>query len=385
MEIPFSQGSGFFFKPNLIATSLHVLRRASEASVELLATGKKHQILQVVGVDVRHDICVLRIETGTSPALSLSSSGNPHVGDEIYVAGNPEGLKGSFSKGIISAIRKDQSLIQIDASISPGSSGGPVVNDKGQVIGIAEGGLTGGQHLNFAVPVRFLSFLPLTLHLPVNAAGEMAVSFRDKEKLQGPVHTVLISQAWYSYFDKTNGCIQKTPTPTRKSIFDGDGFVTESMSYNAKGETFSHFIYEYDERGFRIRESLINLDGSRKETRLSQKEWIQRISDYVNLGDTTNLDDGTVIKYDRDRNPIEMSYTTDQGRNSVAYDYREDGIVIGEKINLNGRLDFSYRYTYQFDDYGNWVKQVKLRSDSAVSDECPSQVVYRQITYSPQF
>ena len=76
------------------------------------------------------------------------------IGDTIYVAGNPLGLEGTFSQGIVSGIRhgKNGSLIQITAPISPGSSGGPVVDSAGQVVGVATGYFRGGQNLNFAVP-----------------------------------------------------------------------------------------------------------------------------------------------------------------------------------------------------------------------------------------
>ena len=79
--------------------------------------------------------------------------------------GSPEGLSGSISKGIVSALRKfepyNYSLIQIDAAISPGSSGGPVVNKKGEVVGITVSKLDipNAQNLNFAVPTKYLEFL----------------------------------------------------------------------------------------------------------------------------------------------------------------------------------------------------------------------------------
>lgn len=89
------------------------------------------------------------------PVLSLSKSDKLTIGEKIYVLSNPKGLIGTISQGIISSeIRKvkDIELLQIDAPISPGSSGGAVLNARGEVIGIATGSLSSGQNLNFAIP-----------------------------------------------------------------------------------------------------------------------------------------------------------------------------------------------------------------------------------------
>jgi S1-C subfamily serine protease len=83
------------------------------------------------------------------------------VGDQVYVVGNPEGLEGTFSQGIVSGIRTfdSDSILQITAPISPGSSGGPVLDSVGNVIGIAVATFKSGQNLNFAVPVSYLKSL----------------------------------------------------------------------------------------------------------------------------------------------------------------------------------------------------------------------------------
>jgi WD40 repeat protein len=78
-------------------------------------------------------------------------------GEKVIVIGNPTGLTGSVSDGIISAFREDRSLIQITAPISPGSSGSPVMDENGQVIGVAKSGSEQGQNLNFAIAVEKVS------------------------------------------------------------------------------------------------------------------------------------------------------------------------------------------------------------------------------------
>ena len=93
--------------------------------------------------------------------LTLGNSDSVQVGDSIYVVGNPQGLEGTFSQGIVSSIREvgSDKLLQITAPISPGSSGGPVLNEKGEVIGVSVATFTGGQNLNFAIPSKYLSIL----------------------------------------------------------------------------------------------------------------------------------------------------------------------------------------------------------------------------------
>ncbi len=81
-------------------------------------------------MNAKEDICVIRIDNMKFPTLSLGNSNTVETGDEIYVASNPKGLEGSFTKGIISSLRSDVGLFQIDAAISPGSSGGVLLNQK---------------------------------------------------------------------------------------------------------------------------------------------------------------------------------------------------------------------------------------------------------------
>src|SRR6516225_1013196 len=98
---------------------------------------------------------------GCSEALSIGNSDAVQVGDSVYAVGNPEGLEGTFSQGIVSGIRESggDRLLQITAPISPGSSGGPVLNEKGEVIGVSVATFRDGQNLNFAVPSIYLKEL----------------------------------------------------------------------------------------------------------------------------------------------------------------------------------------------------------------------------------
>ena len=156
--VPISQGSGFYYlnviqearlvisdkpiKTNYVVTSLHVFKYAFSGFVRLVGSERKFRIKSVVAYDLKNDICLIEVEGPARDPLR-DHSGSVEVGDEVMVAGNPKGLVGTLSKGIVSSLRPEQNLIQMDA-ISPGSSGGPVVNESGEVIGITVSTLRGG-------------------------------------------------------------------------------------------------------------------------------------------------------------------------------------------------------------------------------------------------
>ncbi|PIU66895.1 MAG: hypothetical protein COS84_05290, partial [Armatimonadetes bacterium CG07_land_8_20_14_0_80_40_9] len=156
------QGSGFFISSDgNIITNRHVLADANRAEVKT-ADGKVYPITRIVAENKDADI--VRASVGVTPpvsTLSLSSS-IPEVGGRIAVIGNPLGLEQTVSDGIVSAVREIPEfgkIYQITAPISPGSSGSPVVNMKGEVIGVATFQFVEGQNLNFAIPSEHISRL----------------------------------------------------------------------------------------------------------------------------------------------------------------------------------------------------------------------------------
>ena len=162
---PLAMGSGFVIKDGIVATNLHVVEGASRGYAKLADREDKFKISGTVATDSARDIVLLAVEGLKAPALTLGDSKRVAVGDAVYAVGNPRGLEGTFSAGIISSIRKvgDDSLLQITAPISPGSSGGPVVNSKGEVVGVSVATFKGGQNLNFAIPSSYLTTLMSTL------------------------------------------------------------------------------------------------------------------------------------------------------------------------------------------------------------------------------
>ena len=152
-----SRGSGFFTANDRIITNRHVIERSSRVEVHLL-DGKKFPVKGVIAVDGEGDLALLQVDIPAQYVRPLPIVRNvPQEGESIVVIGNPFGLEGSVSNGIVSAVREISGygkIIQITAPISPGSSGSPVVNMMGQVIGIATLQAAEGQSLNFAVPAE---------------------------------------------------------------------------------------------------------------------------------------------------------------------------------------------------------------------------------------
>ena len=165
-----SLGSGFFIGNGQIASNFHVIEGASRGYAKLIDGDTKYDIDGVLAVDMKHDLVILKV-SAQSPALSLGDSEAVQIGDSVYAVGNPKGLEGTFSQGIISSIREIESanLLQITAPISPGSSGGPVLNGKGEVIGVSVATFRGGQNLNFAIPADYLTTLKNQIKTATNA------------------------------------------------------------------------------------------------------------------------------------------------------------------------------------------------------------------------
>ena len=158
---PLSLGSGFFVRDGEIASNLHVVEGAGSGYAKLVGRKAKYEIEGVTAVDPARDLVVLRVSGESASVLTLGNSDTVQVGEPVYAVGNPQGLEGTFSQGIVSSIREvgTDELLQITAPISPGSSGGPVLNGNGRVIGVSVATFEGGQNLNFAIPSNYLETL----------------------------------------------------------------------------------------------------------------------------------------------------------------------------------------------------------------------------------
>jgi len=195
-------------RDGIIATNLHVIEGARGGYAKIIGQKKSYNIDGIIKIDPKRDIALLAVSNVNAPSLKLGDSDAVNIGDTIYAVGNPQGLEGTFSSGIISGIRQidDDQLLQITAPISPGNSGGPVLNEQGQVIGIAVATYKSGQNLNFAVPINYLKPLldgeleivpfpsePLSReHSIFESIGEIGTdySFTLRNRLKEPVEDI---------------------------------------------------------------------------------------------------------------------------------------------------------------------------------------------------
>lgn len=159
-------GSGFIIDPSgYIVTNNHVVGHADEITVAL--SNGTELPARLVGIDELTDIAVIKVSaSGSLPYVSFGESRNLQVGDWVLAAGNPFGLGGSVSAGIVSALGRDigsgpfDDFIQIDAPVNPGNSGGPVFDEDGNVVGVTtaiaspSGGSVG---IGFAIPSELAS------------------------------------------------------------------------------------------------------------------------------------------------------------------------------------------------------------------------------------
>jgi S1-C subfamily serine protease len=163
------QGSGFILdRAGHVLTNYHVVEGANRG-VKVMLSNKKTYDAKVIGTDRVHDLALLQIDAPNLQPVTLADSGDLAVGQKVYAIGNPFGLAGTMTRGIISSIRTLPSprgsenapiedAIQTDAAINPGNSGGPLLNSHGEVIGIntmiASNGADQSSGIGFAIPIN---------------------------------------------------------------------------------------------------------------------------------------------------------------------------------------------------------------------------------------
>jgi len=160
------QGSGFILdRAGHVLTNYHVVANANRG-IQVMLSNKHSYKANVVGTDRSHDLALLQIDAPNLEPVTLADSRDLAVGQKVYAIGNPFGLTGTMTRGIISSIRSIrgsegapiEDAIQTDAAINPGNSGGPLLNSRGEVIGIntliTSNGAEQSSGIGFAIPVN---------------------------------------------------------------------------------------------------------------------------------------------------------------------------------------------------------------------------------------
>jgi S1-C subfamily serine protease len=151
---PTGQGSGFIVSKNRVVTNHHVIDGAAVVII-VFADGGASEIDRIAADSPARDITILSVYTGTRPALSLGDELSVRQGDPVYALGAPRGLELSITNGIVSGFRHidEEFMIQNTAPIAPGSSGGPLFDGEGRVIGVTTSLLTDSPGIYFSIGV----------------------------------------------------------------------------------------------------------------------------------------------------------------------------------------------------------------------------------------
>ncbi|MBL7766381.1 MAG: trypsin-like peptidase domain-containing protein [Chitinophagaceae bacterium] len=228
-------GSGFFVDENLIVTNYHVIEGSDKAFCYSNNSYSKYTIEGYVAVDIENDLILLKVIDLNRNPIRFATV-NPTPGQSIYVLGSPKGLPATISDGIISGLRDfgGRKLIQITAPISHGSSGGPVLNSNGELIGVSVGQFSEGQNLNFAIPksnIELLLSFKNAYSMPLsNLLRKFPISYIDTNQI-GTI------QLWEKFSENDRGWNLGSDNNVIRSIENGK-MKLECKKYEMYNGTF---------------------------------------------------------------------------------------------------------------------------------------------------
>jgi len=218
-------GSGFIIHPDgIVVTNYHVVEDADKVAITL-KSGENYLAVSVVDYDQAKDIILLKIDGNKLPTIPIGNSNKARVAEEIVVIGNPEGLNNSVSKGIISSIEREfesEDYIQVDASISGGSSGGPIMNNRGEAIAISTFYYIEGQNLNFGIPINTIFELELGNIIKGSSKKSQEVNISTVETTSPKVYIKIL--------DTPTGWLRARREPTSTSqevvkVYPGEAYL----------------------------------------------------------------------------------------------------------------------------------------------------------------
>jgi len=155
-----AQGSGFFVSKDIVVTNYHVIEGASNAKIVLNNEPDNYDVVGYLAVDKLNDLILLKVDYKNSKTIDIEDE-TPSPGDKVYSIGTPVGMSKTISDGIVSSKRnfEGRTLLQITVPISHGSSGGPVLNEYGDLVGVAVGSIEEGNNINFCIPSMYVKNL----------------------------------------------------------------------------------------------------------------------------------------------------------------------------------------------------------------------------------
>jgi len=229
-EQPRGLGSGFILSADgLIMTNAHVVEGADEVLVTL--TDKREFKAKIIGTDKRSDVAVVKIEAAGLPAVKIGDVNRLKVGEWVMAIGSPFGLENTVTAGIVSAKQRDTGdylpLIQTDVAINPGNSGGPLINMRGEVVGI-----------NSQIYSRSGGYMGIAFSIPMDEAMRVADQLRSGGKV-------------------TRGRIGVSIGPVNKDVADSIGLGKSSGALVSAVEAGS----PADKAGVEAGDIIIKFDG----------------------------------------------------------------------------------------------------------------------------
>lgn len=162
-------GSGFAIGQNCIVTNAHVIDDSQHILIE--SYDGTEYTAEILGLNEENDIAILVVESATFPYLNIADLSTMKIGDDIYAIGSPKGMAYTLTKGSISAKERvigNQSYLQIDAAINEGNSGGPLLNDSGQVLGMNTLKMFDSEGIGLAISISDICDYLLSLGIPLN-------------------------------------------------------------------------------------------------------------------------------------------------------------------------------------------------------------------------
>jgi hypothetical protein len=328
---PVAQGTGFLVsRDGRIVTNYHVIKDASSAIVKL-PDGAFYQVDGVVAFDKTRDLAIIKAHGQNFRVVSLGNSDRVQVGEEVVAIGSPLSLESTVSSGIVSGIRNIEDeggkFLQVTAPISPGSSGGPLFNMSGEVVGITTLYLKGGENLNFAIPVNDAKKLLLAdskVHdFPVESETARFAPHEDPALSASVAPTE--ARAYYRQLYDAGGLFHSLSTtdsngkPDSLTVLDKD-FVC--FNDDSKSQTF--FTFEamgYDERyakASQVSEEARSAAAQQDARRAMQA--VEQTAPYIQFFDANLLDAWP---------PDAQSYFRQGGR-SMSLDIYKQGVKTSE-------------------------------------------------------
>jgi hypothetical protein len=238
-----SLGSGFVVAPSVIATNYHVIDGAVSATVKVVGDRHTHNVSHIRNIDTRNDLALLAVSDLKAPVVEIGDSNGLEVGATVYAVGNPRGLEGSFSQGIVSAIRPidNVSLLQITAPISPGSSGGPIMDASGKVVAVSVATYKGGQNLNFAIPSK-------AIHSLISQQDERATFTVARKKSKG-AKTILEELGVNKILEGVTGSAMQWNGVIHGSLGQGDFAISVRNILNKPISNVVGLVIIHDKKG----------------------------------------------------------------------------------------------------------------------------------------